>query len=348
MIPRSIKTIDITNCKELLCDHHKQVLNYLSRQYAVHCRTYNKNHRVILEVSSQESDDAVDIFLNQLQTIVNHPENYKRELKIRQEKNLIHIFVDISNVEIGSKKLYDGTLDFSVRLDIEKMMEIVVNMRGVSHQLAVGSVASEQAQSQFNRWDRVGFEMRILQRLPNGKEQAVDEVLHAAIQQDIVKQFATEHTLIVLTGDGNNNNNGTSFPEIIQLALDRWKVEIWGWRTSMSNVYKKFLENYGSKFSLHYFDDYKDTIVFYQDNNRDNNTNYKGKTTSYNNNKNGGQSGNFKSNADKSSCSSSNSNSNSSTNNNFSNNGHFYNNNRSDYYSCSKVQTRPKDRKRVV
>lgn len=46
---------------------------------------------------------------------------------------------------------------------------------------------------------------------------SVDDLLHAAIQEDILKTFPTPRTLVLLTGDGNTNGGRTSFPKVQDL-----------------------------------------------------------------------------------------------------------------------------------
>ena len=46
---------------------------------------------------------------------------------------------------------------------------------------------------------------------------SVDDLLHAAIQEDILKTFPTPRTLVLLTGDGNTNGGRTSFPKVKDL-----------------------------------------------------------------------------------------------------------------------------------
>ena len=48
-------------------------------------------------------------------------------------------------------------------------------------------------------------------------------------------------TLIMLTGDGNDNGGGDapSFPKVVHEAIELgWKVEVWCWKASCSKTYK--------------------------------------------------------------------------------------------------------------
>jgi len=75
-------------------------------------------------------------------------------------------------------------------------------------------------------------------------EEAVDEVLHAAILRDVLNFYndPTPRTIVILTGDGNaNGGHNTSFPGVIEQTLRAgFFVEVWSWRQCTSDVYLKF------------------------------------------------------------------------------------------------------------
>jgi len=72
-----------------------------------------------------------------------------------------------------------------------------------------------------------------------------------------------QHTLVLLSGDGNRNDDHHSFADTIQEALRVGMfVEVWAWKNSVSRVYTQvFAEHYGGSFAVRYFDDYRDKIV---------------------------------------------------------------------------------------
>jgi hypothetical protein len=111
-----------------------------------------------------------------------------------------------------------------------------------------------------------------VQERRGGSEQFLDETLMVPMMET-VRRFGSaklgsgpgrkQHTLVLLSGDGNSNGRHHSFAEIIQDALSEGMfVEIWAWRSSASRIYtQEFIHHYGSSFSLHFFDEYRDRIT---------------------------------------------------------------------------------------
>ncbi len=45
---------------------------------------------------------------------------------------------------------------------------------------------------------------------------------------DAINKYPEPRTIVLLTGDGNNKNSRTSFPEVLLDALRRgWQIELW-------------------------------------------------------------------------------------------------------------------------
>ncbi len=94
-------------------------------------------------------------------------------------------------------------------------------------------------------------------------------MLHSNIQNLILKYKSDEeymkHSLILITGDGNQNNNRTNFPDIVTIALDYgWTVELWSWKSSLSKKFVDLQRKYPSKMKINYLDTYRSNITFIQ------------------------------------------------------------------------------------
>jgi len=94
-------------------------------------------------------------------------------------------------------------------------------------------------------------------------------MLHSKIQNLILKYRTNDgcikHSLILITGDGNENNNRTNFPDIVTIAIDYgWTVEIWSWKLSLSNKFVDLQRKYPSKMKINYLDTYRSNITFIQ------------------------------------------------------------------------------------
>eukprot|EP01041_Mallomonas_annulata_P007695 gene7695-15750_t len=252
LAPESISfhrfNVNVTAVRDLLTVKHWK---YLERQYNIMCiiKTNDTTKECILFCETTiENKENADIFEEYIRNIVNDPVNFMEEVE-RQKSKKIHIFVDVSNIAIGIQKLSDGTWDRSLKLNVKNLSDVIKNIRTVVSAVAVGSskegpsVAIET--SYWKIWKQCGFKPIILQRGIEG-EQAVDEVLHAQIATEAHKKYPEERTLVILTGDGNDNHDhGTSFPQIIENAMrNDWTVEVWSWSQSTSRNYQIYRTNY--------------------------------------------------------------------------------------------------------
>jgi hypothetical protein len=195
------------------------------------------------------------------------------EQEMRSKK--IHVFVDLSNVSIGAQVGPDGKRDMNMRINVPELVQCVHQGRDVKGRFVITSIAGTleaNRQPAFIRdWEKAGYVVRVQERR-GGSEQMLDEVLISSMQQTILRFGASklgagpgqkQHTLVLLSGDGNTNHDHHSFAETIQLALsDGMFVEIWAWKNSVSKVYtKSFMEHYGGSFSVRYFDDHRCTFL---------------------------------------------------------------------------------------
>ena len=189
------------------------------------------------------------------------------ELEMRGRK--IHVFVDLSNVAIGAQVGPDGRRDVSVRISVNDLVECVEQGRDVKGRYLITSVAKalegNKQPASIRDWQKAGYDVRVQERR-GGSEQMLDEVLMVPMQQTIIKFGASklgpeqkQHTLVLLSGDGNRNDDHHSFADTIQSALaDGMFVEVWAWRNSVSKVYTQgFKMHYGGSFAIRYFDDHR-------------------------------------------------------------------------------------------
>ncbi|MDP8237956.1 MAG: NYN domain-containing protein [Candidatus Hatepunaea meridiana] len=157
----------------------------------------------------------------------------------------VHIFWDNSNIWGGAT---DVAADkepqvpwYAIRVYWEHIYDLVLKDRNALTKKMAGSVPPQAA----NLWpyaEKMGFDVKLLKRVLNGagtmREQAVDEMLHLSIADTILERTGPE-TIILLSGDGNESNTGTSFPQHLRYALKRnWKVEVYSWSLPLN--YRKF------------------------------------------------------------------------------------------------------------
>ncbi|KAK3286656.1 hypothetical protein CYMTET_5794 [Cymbomonas tetramitiformis] len=169
-------------------------------------------------------------------------DNVRQEQRQDHDGQLVHIFVDNSNIV------------YQRNLDIPKLVEFVEGGRTIKERQVIGSSRGLKPWEQ--KWKNA--EYTVLREEGRGKEQFVDECLHSQIWRVASKVFFPSRVLAVLTGDGNDNNGRGSFPECIAAALrNGWFVEVYSWKEKAHHVYKdkSFIEpQHTGRFSLKYLD----------------------------------------------------------------------------------------------
>lgn len=74
-----------------------------------------------------------------------------------------------------------------------------------------------------------------------------------------------QQVLILVTGDGNVNRRGTSFPIVVERALEKgWHVQLWSWKSSLNRTFFNIQEMRPDEFTIHYLDEFRNEITFEQ------------------------------------------------------------------------------------
>ena len=196
------------------------------------------------------------------------PSEFLEYLKLINKESNLYAYVDASNIIIGASINADGKEDPEIMLNFTDTIGAVGGGRNIDRVYVAGSSRdiSEQPLEGNGVWDRWGTnsEICIKKRLSdkNGKqhEEGVDELLHNKILEDIDKGG----TMLLLSGDGNDNNGNTTFPDIVMQVLDtnRWNVELWCWKRNISSNWIKLANRYKDTFSIHYLDDYRHAVTY--------------------------------------------------------------------------------------
>jgi hypothetical protein len=120
-------------------------------------------------------------------------------------------------------------------------------------------------------YEKAGFSVFVEDRR-GGSEQGVDDVLHAQAMTALQKDFGKgklSQTLVLVTGDGNDNDGRTSFPKIVDAAMKinpsretsgntaLWKVEIMSWKRGLSGRLIQFQTEYSDHVSIRYLDNHR-------------------------------------------------------------------------------------------
>ena len=163
---------------------------------------------------------------------------------VLQSSKIVHVLVDHSNIAIGALKATGK------QLDIGRLVRCVEGRRDVRERKIVGSLESERTKV---AWQKLGYTVTADKR--PGKEHLVDDTLHAQILETAGKIFNPRRVLVLVTGDGNNNKERTTFPKCVDSALKNdWRVEVYSWRQRLHHMYNDLAEHYPEHVSVHILD----------------------------------------------------------------------------------------------
>ncbi len=244
-------------------------------------------------VTLHHSDpDVSDIGMSELQSIIRDSDAFEQQLLVLNNEHT-HIFVDNSNIFIGAqvvgidKSTRKFIYDHSVRLNHKALHRVVNNERNCQRRFVVGSETPSSSASAGGKqssdnawskhWQKAGYKVYLHPLNADGKESVVDSSLIAEItihlgnierQRRVSASVSSSmDTLVLLTGDGNDNQGNASLFATVQHALDLgWNVELWCWRLSASKNYRRLADQYASsgRFVLRFLDNYRDEIAFKQ------------------------------------------------------------------------------------
>jgi hypothetical protein len=182
------------------------------------------------------------------------PEDSKKAPKLTfprsAKKEKAYIFVDHSNVS-------ERGVDFT---RMARLVESPLHQRSaeIATRFVAGSTpaddtSSVKLDSKQRQWEQAGYEVHTFPRTGahGGREFGVDEMLHSKVFHQIhlanlednkrkAQSSKTAHTLVLLTGDGNDNSGRTTFKDTVEIALGYgWRVELWSWKHSLSRAFKE-------------------------------------------------------------------------------------------------------------
>jgi len=186
----------------------------------------------------------------------------------------VHIFIDLSNLICGSQTLKVNSgrqkqilRDPRIRVNIPKLVQMIEMGRDVATRCVVGSHTSKYTKEWQEEWQGLSYKTASVMRDLNGKEVGVDEFIHAQLSRVLLKDHRNTQTLVLVTGDGNDNKDNSNFPEIIEAAMRKgWQIELWAWDCSVSHVYRKFAIFYPRQFQLQILDFHRKQITFKRSN----------------------------------------------------------------------------------
>eukprot|EP00618_Florenciella_parvula_P017583 CAMPEP_0119481862 /NCGR_PEP_ID=MMETSP1344-20130328/9991_1 /TAXON_ID=236787 /ORGANISM="Florenciella parvula, Strain CCMP2471" /LENGTH=717 /DNA_ID=CAMNT_0007516241 /DNA_START=94 /DNA_END=2243 /DNA_ORIENTATION=+ len=220
---------------------------------------------------------------------LNDPGGFQLELAQRAHE-MVHIFVDNSNIFGGGQEVPDTTqpggyrLDRSVRVLCRKLHDVVTLERTAAQKVVFGSVpqgtmARLKGGSVFKSWEKEGYKSCVCPRNDDNTEgyaggskgSIVDDALIAQMYTAITEYKNMNgwngRTLVMCTGDGNPNHgdeHSPSFLKVVHEAIDcGWRVEVWAWKKTCSANYLTLARDHAGDpcFSLMYLDESREEIT---------------------------------------------------------------------------------------
>ncbi len=259
--------VDVTELIHLLSIEGKR-LRFLERKHkvsTVHVHTHNKKLMYFVGWKNLKSIEnfLIEIFspsyyrvLRENQYIFNC-----RYFKINEWGEVkkiplkINLYLDESNITNGTK--FNGIKNYS----LVRLMDIVEHARFIDYKYVAGSSNQKDSIERIrSRWKNHGFDSNIEYRPRDTAEMFVDELIISAISAKLLADnTGIPQHIILLTGDGNQNNNRPlTFPKIILSALEKgWTAELWTWKSHCSNSWYRIEGTYKDKFTINYLDEHK-------------------------------------------------------------------------------------------
>lgn len=116
----------------------------------------------------------------------------------------------------------------------------------------------------WQHWEHAGFRIKIC-NFEKG-EDLVDEFLHAQAMNIVMERHGDrpgENTLVLCTGDGNDNHGFSNFVNVARnSARMGWRVEVWSWQHCSSHNFVSLAQEYPDRVHLISLDSYADVITF--------------------------------------------------------------------------------------
>jgi len=192
------------------------------------------------------------------------------ELADRRAETL-HVFVDNSNVVISAQILPvpggragETRRDCGIRVSTRELDRVVRCGRVAQQAVAFGSTPPRN-NAIWGAWRNANYEVHLGERPPGGGEQFVDDALIAQMQRALLDYPRGGRTMVLVSGDGNDNHGRASFLSVVGNALQMgWNVEVWSWRCSCSRRYRELQAVYGGQgvFKLFFLDNVREQVTF--------------------------------------------------------------------------------------
>lgn len=182
--------------------------------------------------------------------------------------NVISI-VDGRNLLFGAQTIEDSTgiarNDPSIRLKVAQTVDFLSHDRPFVKQILVAK-QDERLNSVWNLWREQSYDVQLLPG-HEGREVAVDDVMHAQALNELHKDYRAPVVLQLVTGDGNSNHGRTNFRDVVVAALRKSppvSVEIYAFKRSCSRHLRVLEEQYSQHVRIIELDAYREALTYNQ------------------------------------------------------------------------------------
>ncbi|NCB43712.1 MAG: NYN domain-containing protein [Clostridia bacterium] len=182
-----------------------------------------------------------------------------------------HIFIDNSNIFGGAQRAAathePDAVWKAVRIYYRNFFQLLERETNPVTKVLAGSVPPGN-EVLWEHARRHGYNTDLLHRIErdDGRlvEQGVDEIAHLKIA-NVLLDYEPPQTLVLVTGDGNDSEFGTSFTKQAERALKRgWNVHVWSWEDQLSGKFARLSSFKTGKITVNLLDRYYRSITFVQ------------------------------------------------------------------------------------
>ena len=180
--------------------------------------------------------------------------------RAREAEHPVYLVVDLNNIRMGAARhTPDGrasdVINVKLSLDHDALLRTVLRGRELADGYFIASgIRKRPLLDHLTNWCR---EQSL--KFQNKTSNADDAIL--ARTQEIITRSGGPCTIIMLTGDGAQNDGGVNFPEVMRRALEvnpDLKWEQWSWFDACHQVY---MDMSIDRFKLCFLDYYKNVLV---------------------------------------------------------------------------------------
>lgn len=149
-----------------------------------------------------------------------------------------YVFVDNSNVwitgqKVSGKKLKDVHIDYRSRVDLNRLLQLMVNGRNICQAYLYVSVPPPRKATQEKH-----FVVKTFVRSASGKETNVTVAMAHDMLTTLYQHIDAPKIIIAVTGDRDLT------PSILKALDNGVPVELWSWEDAMAHEFCQLANNY--------------------------------------------------------------------------------------------------------